>query len=210
MQFTERIPWIDECKGFILLLVCLFHLEQSFANIQMGMLHCSAFRMSAFFYLSGMLFSNRRFPRFLEYLKHKTKVLLVPYILLSLLFLAMDPVLYHFAKFFPLSPKMSILGIHPDIQNVWQYLGWNLAKIFVAGKSSVGAGPLWFVFNLYGVSLLFFAAHKITSGKKMPLLLLAALGMAGGWLSNRYAIHLPWGIERILTTFFFFAMGYIS
>ncbi|MCI5600628.1 MAG: acyltransferase family protein [Hallerella porci] len=204
---SERIGWIDECKGFILLLVCLFHLEQSFVHIQLGMLHGAALRMSAFFFLSGMLFSNRRFSTWKSYAQHKTKVLLVPYILLSLFFLALDPVLYQFDAFFPLSPKMNILGIYPDIQNAFQYLGWNLVKIFIAGKSSIGSGPLWFVFNLYAISLLFFAIHQFTSGRKIFLFLFALLCLGFGFFLNRFHLHFPFGFERICTTFFFFALG---
>ena len=111
---ATRISWIDEFKGFVLLLVCLFHIEQSFSNASMGMLHLSALRMSAFFFISGVLFSTRRFSNFKSYFIHKTKVLLVPYILLSLLFLALDPVVYNFALF-PKAPRMTIMNIHPAI-----------------------------------------------------------------------------------------------
>ena len=138
---TARIGWIDEFKGFVLLLVCLFHMEQSFSNVDMGMLHLGALRMSAFFFISGMLFSTRRFPDFKSYLVHKTRVLLLPYIFLSLLFLLLDPVLYNF-EWFPRAPRMVIMTIRPEILSVWDYIYWNLAKIFVAGKSSIGSGPL--------------------------------------------------------------------
>ena len=162
---TARIGWIDEFKGFVLLLVCLYHIEQSFANVNMGMLHLSALRMSAFFFISGMLFSTRRFPNFKSYFIHKTRVLLLPYLALSLLFLALDPVLYHF-EWFPRAPRMTVMTIRPEIATIWDYIYWNLAKIFVAGKSSIGSGPLWFVFTLYSVSLLFYgvqcAARKIS------------------------------------------------
>ena len=170
---TARIGWIDEFKGFVLLLVCLYHVEQSFSYAQMGTLHLSALRMSAFFFISGMLFSTRRFPNFKDYLIHKTRVLLVPYILLSLLFLALDPVLYHF-EWFPRAPRMTVMNICPEITTVWDYIYWNLAKIFVAGKSSIGSGPLWFVFTLYSVSLLFYGVQKVArhfsmrQGKEIP------------------------------------------
>ena len=106
---TARIGWIDEFKGFVLLLVCLFHVEQAFPQAHMNMIHLSAMRMSAFFFISGMLFSTRRFSDFKSYFIHKTRVLLVPYILLSLLFLALDPVLYNFALF-PKAPRMTIMN----------------------------------------------------------------------------------------------------
>ena len=202
----QRIGWIDEFKGFVLLLVCLYHVEQSFPHAEMGMLHLSALRMSAFFFISGMLFSTRRFPNFKDYFVHKTKVLLVPYILLSLLFLALDPVLYNF-DLFPKAPRMMVMNIRPEIASVWDYIYWNLAKIFVAGKSSIGSGPLWFVFTLYSVSLLFYAAQRIVP--RRFIFIASLVSLAGGWLLYINHIRLPLGIERDLTVLFFFANGWL-
>ena len=207
----KRIGWIDEFKGFVLLLVCLYHVEQSFPQAQMGMLHLSALRMSAFFFISGMLFSTRRFPNFKSYLVHKTRVLLVPYILLSLLFLALDPVLYNF-DLFPKAPRMTVMNIKPEIATVWDYIYWNLAKIFVTGKSSIGSGPLWFVFTLYSVSLLFYGVQKIANHIKAPrtaTIIIAIASLAGGWMLYKNHIRLPLGIERDLTVLFFFANGWL-
>ena len=196
-------------------------MEQSFSNVDMGMLHLGALRMSAFFFISGMLFSTRRFPNFKSYLVHKTRVLLLPYIFLSLLFLLLDPVLYNF-EWFPRAPRMVIITIRPEIHSVWDYIYWNLAKIFVAGKSSIGSGPLWFVFTLYSVSLLFYgvqcAARKISEilsplrGSRMTAgvtALIAIASLAGGWFLYKNHIRLPLGIERDLTVFFFFANGWL-
>ncbi len=229
-----RIEWIDEFKGFVLLLVCLYHVEQSFSYAQMGTLHLSALRMSAFFFISGMLFSTRRFPDFKSYLVHKTRVLLIPYILLSLLFLALDPVIYNF-DLFPKAPRMTVMNIRPEIAGVWDYIYWNLAKIFVAGKSSIGSGPLWFVFTLYSVSLMFYGvqwvathffsqtrkemphqvrhdnkkAEKTESVSKLFIAVTAIVSLAGGWLLYKNHIRLPLGIERDLTVLFFFACGWL-
>lgn len=207
-----RIGWIDEFKGFVLLLVCLYHVEQSFSFAQMGMLHLSALRMSAFFFISGMLFSTRRFPDFKSYLVHKTRVLLIPYILLSLLFLALDPVLYNF-DLFPKAPRMTVMNIKPEIAGVWDYIYWNLAKIFVVGKSSIGSGPLWFVFTLYSVSLMFYGVQKVANSIKAPraaTIIIAIASLAGGWLLYKNHVRLPLGIERDLTVIFFFACGWLS
>jgi len=207
---ATRIGWIDEFKGFVLLLVCLYHVEQSFSCANMGMLHLSALRMSAFFFISGMLFSTRRFPNFKDYLVHKTKVLLVPYILLSLLFLALDPVVYNF-DLFPKAPRMTVMNIRPEITGVWDYIYWNLAKIFVAGKSSIGSGPLWFVFTLYSVSLMFYGVQKVV-GKtsRVTIANIAFASLVGGWTLYKNHIRLPLGIERDLTVLFFFAFGWLG
>ncbi|SHG65827.1 Acyltransferase family protein [Fibrobacter sp. UWH9] len=214
-QSKGRILWIDEFKGFVLLLVSLFHVEQSFKNIDFGMLHLSAMRMSAFFFISGVLFSTRRFKDFKSYALHKTEVLLLPYIWLSLLFLALDPVVWNF-DWFPRAPKMQVLTIRPEIHTLKDYVGWNLAKIFVAGKSSVGSGPIWFVFTLYSISLMFFGVQKtsvILSNAKNPVLqkiivaAVAASSLIAGWLLFKNHIRLPLGIERDLTCLAFFALG---
>lgn len=212
LRNQTRIGWIDEFKGFVLLLVCLYHVEQSFSYANMGMLHLSALRMSAFFFISGMLFSTRRFPNLKSYFIHKSKVLLLPYILLSLLFLALDPVVYNF-DLFPKAPRMTVMNIRPEIASVWDYIYWNLAKIFVAGKSSIGSGPLWFVFTLYSVSLMFYGVQKFASRLKAPraaTIIIAIASLAGGWLLYRHHIRLPLGIERDLTVLFFFACGWLS
>ena len=213
-----RIGWIDEFKGFVLLLVCLFHVEQSFSHASMGMLHLSALRMSAFFFISGVLFSTRRFSDFKSYFVHKTKVLLWPYIALSLLFLALDPVVYNFTLF-PKAPRMTIMNIHPTITSTGDYIYWNLMKIFVAGKSSIGSGPLWFVFTLYSVSLIFYGVQNVTSfaNKKRSLPFkqktavagIATASLVAGWFLYKNHIRLPLGIERDLTVLFFFACGWL-
>ena len=206
-----RIGWIDEFKGFVLLLVCLFHIEQNFPNAHLGMWHLSALRMSAFFFISGFLFSTKRFSDFKSYFIHKTKVLLIPYLYLSLLFFAIDPVVYNFALY-PKSPTMTVVNTIPDINNTWQYIYWNIAKIFIAGKSYVGAGPLLFVFTLYSVSLLFYFLHQASYkfvNRTMFITVMAIEGLLCGWLLNINHMHLPLGFERDLTILFFFGCGWL-
>lgn len=206
-QKKGRIQWIDEYKGFVLLLVCLFHVEQSFKTIDLGMLHLSAMRMSAFFFISGFLFSTKRFSNFKSYALHKTKVLLEPYIFLSLLFLALDPVVWNF-DWFPKAPKMTIMNIRPEITGLADYVGWNVAKIFIAGKSSIGSGPLWFVFTLYSISLIFYAVQSI-SKNKIFIAFVTLASLFAGWALFKNHIRLPLGIERDLTCLSFFAFGWL-
>jgi hypothetical protein len=107
---------------------------------------------------------------------------------------------------------MTIMNIKPEIAGVWDYIYWNLAKIFVAGKSSIGSGPLWFVFTLYSVSLLFYGVQKIANHIKAPrtaTIIIAIASLAGGWMLYKNHIRLPLGIERDLTVLFFFANGWL-
>lgn len=65
MTSTGRINYIDELKGFILCLVCLGHIAYSELSYVMNWM--SLMRMFTFFFLSGLLFSRRRFPTFKDY-----------------------------------------------------------------------------------------------------------------------------------------------
>lgn len=85
MTSTGRINYIDELKGFILCLVCLGYI--AYSELSYAMNWMSLMRMFTFFFLSGLLFSRRRFPTFKDYAISKTKHLLFPYIWLSLFFL---------------------------------------------------------------------------------------------------------------------------
>lgn len=110
------------------------------------------------------------------------------------------------------------MNIRPEIAGVWDYLYWNLAKIFIAGKSSIGSGPLWFVFTLYSVSLMFYGVMVITKRielwipslrSRMTVAGIAIASLIAGWLLYKNHIRLPLGIERDLTVLFFFTCGWI-
>jgi len=88
----QRIEWIDTLKGFLLILVCLGHIAPKGTLFYDLMCILRPFRMPCFFFLSGLLFSNRR--TFTEYFRDKTRSLLLPYIWLSLLFCLLNPRLY--------------------------------------------------------------------------------------------------------------------
>ena len=108
-----------------------------------------------FFFLSGLLFSRRRFPTFKDYAISKTKHLLFPYIWLSLFFLIITFPIYagHIDEasrgplFIKIENTLNLVGI---TSNFICSLCANFFKIFILGNSSIWATPLWFVL-LYGL-----------------------------------------------------------
>lgn len=151
MTSTGRINYIDELKGFILCLVCLGHIAYSELSYVMNWM--SLMRMFTFFFLSGLLFSRRRFPTFKDYAISKTKHLLFPYIWLSLFFLIITFPIYagHIDEasrgplFIKIENTLNLVGI---TSNFICSLCANFFKIFILGNSSIWATPLWFVFTL--------------------------------------------------------------
>ena len=169
---------------------------------------CLAFRMSTFFFLSGVLFSTRRYPTINSYIKSKTKVLLIPYVLLALLFSFLDPRLYDLSlleRQSYLNPYCLALDIHSNSD----FLIMELISIFYHGVPITG-GPLWFVLTLFFVSVLFFIIHHILKGNTKGIIIYAVFCLITGWLLNLYNLILPLGFSTVFTASFFFAFGHLA
>ena len=72
--------------------------------------------------------------------------------------------------------------------------------------------PLWFVFTLYSVSLIFYWLHQLSNkfvSRTMFITVMSIEGLLCGWLLNTHHFHLPLGIERDLTILFFFGCGWL-
>lgn len=206
-QNPNRINWIDELKGFILILVCLGHTNINIPFWGGGNLIvvCQAFRMSTFFFLSGLLFSTRRYPDIPSYIISKTKVLLIPYILLSILFSFLDPRLYDLT----LIERLGYLNPSPNIYSSFDFLIEEFISIFYYGFP-ITIGPLWFVLTLYFVCILFFTIHYILKNNTKGLVIYGILCLIVGWLLNIYHLALPFCFSIVFTASFFFVLGYLT
>lgn len=205
----NRIDWIDELKEFILILVCLGHTNINIPFLGGNLIEIlSAIRMPSFFFLSGILFSTRRYSNINSYIIHKTKVLLIPYILLSLLFSFLDPRLYDVSlieKQSYLNPFLSSSDIHSSLE----FLIMEFVSIFYYGVP-ITTGPLWFVLTLFFVSILFFSVHHIFQGNTKFIAIYAIFCLITGWILNLYNIILPYCFSTVFTASFFFSLGYLT
>lgn len=207
MTSTGRINYIDELKGFILCLVCLGHI--AYSELSYAMNWMSLMRMFTFFFLSGLLFSRRRFPTFKDYAISKTKHLLFPYIWLSLFFLIITFQIYSGnideASRGPLFIKIeNILSLVGITSNFICSLCANFFKIFILGNSSIWA----FVFTLWTVSLLY-AFIDERCKNKIPLILISiiCIGAIGWGLRNNH--NIPYNLGASCTAYVYYAFGSI-
>lgn len=204
---NKRIEWIDELKGFVLLSVCLAHIPLNLPFINTALTISTAFRMTTFFFLSGILFSTRKHNTLNSYFHSKKTSLLYPYICLSLLFLILDLRIWNI-NLIQHSPVNHIYP-HP-IENSIEYIHINLIEIFLKGGSSCVSGPLWFVWVLFIVSIMFYCIHKISKGNQFIILLYACICILSGWIMNIHSIVLPFRLATVFTASFFFTLGYLS
>lgn len=169
---------------------------------------CTAFRMSTFFFLSGVLFSTRRHPTIGSYIKSKTKVLLIPYVLLSLLFIFLDSRLYNISlieRHSYLNPMCTSSDVHSSLD----FLIMEFISIFYHGIP-ITAGPLWFVLTLFLVSILFFITHHVLKANTKGIVIYALFCLFTGWYLNLNNLHFPYNLGTVFTASFFFTLGYLT
>lgn len=205
----ERIQWIDNAKGFVLLGVCLTHISCSW-NIFPYICTC---HMAAFFFLSGMLFRPVREWR--EFLGSKCRTLLLPYIILSLFFLFLSPSLYQLSAHHPGSPWQNQIAdlftnkpyLHSFLVQVQIYV-WDI----INGHSAPFVAPLWFVYTLFQLNVLCFFPLRRLSKYKHGIICMgttAALLFILGWGLYMKNITTLFKLPTLVTASAFFIGGFI-
>lgn len=214
----DRIKWVDNLKGFILLLVCIEHVHFHEGLMQDITSLSAAFKIPSFFFLSGFLFSIRRYPLFSSYLKSKAKTLLLPYVSMSIFFSILDIRLYDVSLIdyyhYPYFPILEYFGVPETIQNSFQYIYLVFVNIFISGTSSPVTLPLWFVNVLFWTSICFYLISSLTPPNSIrrlvSILLYAVIALCAGWVCNIYHYYFPYNFQSVFTASFYFSMGYLA
>lgn len=129
---TNRIQYLDLTKGVLMILVVMLHLGGvGKSDYRIYPEFCWLFMLPCFFIISGYFFSCR-LP-FKKFLWKKTRQLLIPYYVFGL-----PVVVYNY---------------------VWGYVhGIPYDEVILS--SSVHNHPLWFIFSLYVMNVLFYAIKR--------------------------------------------------
>ncbi len=205
----ERIRWIDNEKGFVLLGVCLGHIGFSWNIFP----YISTFHMAAFFFLSGMLFRPNREWR--EFLMSKCKSLLLPYVILSFFFLFLSPSLYQLSTHYPGSALQNRIA---DLLTQNDYIHSLLVQIqiyvldIINGHSAPYVTPLWFVYTLFLLNILWFYPIRLISSRSYGSYWLGAIAIlcfVAGWILYMRDINIPFNLPTCITSSAFFVGGFI-
>ena len=182
---VKRINWIDELKGFALLIICLGHVAGMVytpPNIKYIADIFTIIAVPLFFVLSGILYTHRTTAT-KEYITKKTKSLLVPYFLLSILFSILDP--YIFNSTYLINelhyPRLTLPESWSIDINIQASIEWFIGDLCctLLGISSRATLPLWFVFVLYFASIIYqVTSHLFRSKRVMTFLAFCAFSLA--------------------------------
>lgn len=192
MEHKKRVFWIDNMKAIGIMLVIIGHNNSKLIN------YIYAFHMPLFFFISGVLFGEKKTKNFKEYFIHKFKTIMIPYISFSIvLFFNWVFIRKNYRNGYSL--KRNIFGIFYAIGE-HEFMNWGL--------------QMWFLPCLFVTSIIFYLIRKENKKKTIKIMiLLSIIGYSIGifieHINGIYPIiRLPWSIDTALMAVMFFGVGY--
>ncbi len=179
---SNRVAWIDWCKGIGILLVLLGHTLRT----DVSLVYIYGFHMPLFFFLSGLVCNEKKY-NWSSFLKSRFNTLIIPYVVFYL-------VTWLYWLFIERSFR--------PIDLTW----WQPLVGMIYGAQWHGLmdhnGILWFLPCLFMTEVLFFAVSRL--GNKWKQVISVVLLAAGGLLIK---INLPWCLNIAMVALQFFWLG---
>ena len=180
-QLTSRIDWVDTAKGIGLLCVILGHLSIPLVDTWVDFFH-----MPLFFFLSGFVFSGRKYD-FPTFLKKKVKSLVVPYFVLG------GGIFLFWCALYALEGRP-----------VGDYL--EMGKHFLVQEHF---WTVWFLACLFLTELIYYGIHRLFGSKPLRSTAVSTAVCAFGIARYRLGWgSLPWNLDVALVAQFFFHLGF--
>lgn len=187
----KRLSWIDVLKGLGMVLVMFAHASLPDAIRK----YIYTFHLPLFFCISGYLFSLRKYDTFIQFVKAKSKTLLVPYLAFSLFNYLFYLLFSRFANTVAENPLKPFWGIFVGVRGT----EWTICN-----------GTLWFVLALFISEILLYLIIKLTKDDNRKISLILILFSVLGYCYNVFiGIKLLWNIDVSLVAVTFVGMGYL-
>ena len=191
VEEKKRIQWIDLAKGFCILLVVLQHASELTLVDYPLSVQAFGFRMPLYFILSGLFF--KQYEGFIGFLKRKINKLLIPFLFF----------------FFTTSVIPYWILLYPDEMQHMPYA----FQYFYGYERVMFNGPIWFLFCLFEVNLLFYfvqwlSARLCTQHQTALVLVLSCVIGFTGLTLGVLEINIPFYLDTMLSVLPFFAFGW--
>jgi fucose 4-O-acetylase-like acetyltransferase len=185
-----RLDWLDAAKGLGILLVMLGHTD---IPSQLKT-YIYTFHMPLFFFLSGYLFTLKKFPNLKVFLTKRTKSLILPYLCFSLIAYIWFIIIFHF-------------GFVKYHENLLMPLIGSLVAIR-STLWTVHSGALWFVDCLFCTEFLFYFITKIGRTKITIGIVLIVISVLGCFYNKQVGKPLPWSLDVTMISVGFYGAGF--
>lgn len=181
----ERIDWIDYAKALGVFLVIMGHTYKGYSFI--GWIY--SFHMPLFFFLSGITLKIEQISC-KEFLKKRVKLLLIPYILYSIVYIMLEVI------------KSGLNG------NMDETIKYFLRDAFWIRGQQATIG-LWFLPLLFLVEVLLMVVYKGIRSKNLRAASVLFITAMGFLYADKIGKALPWGLDAALVVIFFLYAGYV-
>ena len=194
----QRDETIDIAKAIGIIAVVLGHTEFTYSNF------LYQFHLPLFFFLSGMVWNERKINDPPKYIISKIRSLYIPFILYELIFLLLHNIFCYIGFYSQVSGGKYYMYSFSQIVAI-------ALKMITMGAGEQLAGPLWFLISSLEIVLLFplifivlDKLFKKAKCKYYALILVSLILYCIGCYTN-----LPRMLSQSLIGMFFFACGYI-
>lgn len=187
----KRVDYLDMLKCLGMFIVVSGHIHPHYGWFSLPI---HGFVIPLYFLLSGMTFKRSKFPSLWDFIKHRAKTLLLPYLMFSL-------VTWAFWAFFNV--------ISHNRVDLWG----PLFQTFIAQGSGgflVHNVPLWFLPCLFIIEVLYYLIDKLPEWANITVcVLLSVIGACMiSWWRGPFVL-LPWSIESAFVAIIFYCAGNI-
>jgi fucose 4-O-acetylase-like acetyltransferase len=177
--------WIDLAKFISIFLVVLFHCPPSISGTVAGV-SLSHLHLPSFFFYAGLLFGFSKRSSFIDFVKHRSKQLLIPYFCLFILFYLFWLTVGKNLS----SPEEQAM---PFYQPVIEYL---------YGRPFLVDWPLWFIAALFTLQCVFYLFRKMN--RTLCVIILFLLSFLPHLIDLS---HAPWMLDSVCESIFYYGVA---
>ena len=198
-------------RGICIVFVVFFHSMETTPSCHVGIqnyirIYISSFFLPIFFFASGFIFNKERYPRWPDFILHKVRTRIVPYVLLFCI-----SYLIFVTKFlFTVENRVAVLAVAitlPDSLTLFGLL-WGNADVLMR---AVGNPPLWFLPCLFVTEILFYMISKLSDAKLfIPLSSFAVLAYFLSSIPSLNEYRYWFNANIAVTAVIFYGFGYMA
>ena len=187
MEKKNRLVYVDFMKGFCILLIVAFHIDNDIFPLRINLM-LQSFRIPMYYFLSGMFF--KQYDGFVDFVRRKTNNIVVPYVFFMLLTCVVHCVMWY-------ACGASWMG-------EWEWS--SFADPFLRRYYHYNT-PLWFLISLFEVNVLYYVLLQICpkrTGRYALIMLLAFVA----WYFRKFPVfNNPLFIDTALMALPYFVLG---
>ena len=188
----KRIEWVDMLKGVGIILVMLGH--ASFPEALVTEIY--TFHMPLFFFLSGYVFSIKKYSNLKDFLTYKAKTLLLPLMVFSIFMTIANTI-------FDIVSKIGYSNVIANLKN-------NIFDIIFQARGITIVSALWFIGCIFFCQVIFYLILKIAKEDNLKILIsINIVFVIGVIYRNLINMNLPYSIDVSLIAILFFGLGYL-